>query len=237
MGRGDGYVTYEEFRDSLIDMSNQITPRDWVLLQLRAKDVAQKAEMLDLKFTALQAQIQAVSKQYKDAFRMVDIWVESKEVPEMVAKAKEYCRSHISSQVAIPKGWDKLNPVKPKVEPKPEGKDAVRYIGKYLGLPSELPGEGLTLPNIVDEDGSPIAVRWPPPKPKKKPGPMLPEAPPLNTLMEKNLEKYKQDFQERDPLGRHIPVKPNAAFAKVQNDISSSIFARDRAWTSDSSGL
>eukprot|EP00929_Paragymnodinium_shiwhaense_P064122 TRINITY_DN32086_c0_g2_i1.p1 TRINITY_DN32086_c0_g2~~TRINITY_DN32086_c0_g2_i1.p1 ORF type:complete len:350 (+),score=54.48 TRINITY_DN32086_c0_g2_i1:1-1050(+) len=217
---GDGFISYDEFRDSLIEMNNPIRARDYVMMQMRVQEAAERVKQLERKLEAISLQVFEVCRKYKEAFAIVNKWIAHKEVPELVAKAKHYCRMHVpGSGVAKAKDWDKIRPrTEEDLDDPDRGRAAVRYLGKILNLPT-------SLPNMVSEAGAEAAFQWQPHKPEKRKGHSLPEAPPIQDLRKQTLEVD----EDHDPFFRHKPLVKTEAFESLRSDIASELYPRGTA--------
>lgn len=135
---GDGLVSYEELRDTVVDMDSPIKPKDFTKLALRVWNLLQRAELLEQRLENIAAHVNLVCSTLKGAFHWVQHYLDTREETELQRNAKKLLREGMP---ALPPP-----PMKHIIDPNAEkqikdslttGEEFIAFSVRMLSLPPQ----------------------------------------------------------------------------------------------------
>eukprot|EP00927_Polykrikos_kofoidii_P076696 TRINITY_DN73741_c0_g1_i1.p1 TRINITY_DN73741_c0_g1~~TRINITY_DN73741_c0_g1_i1.p1 ORF type:complete len:645 (+),score=116.12 TRINITY_DN73741_c0_g1_i1:415-2349(+) len=100
---GDGFITYDEFKESVLDMDKPILSRDWSLLRIWLEAIEGLTRDFDRRVNLIETEIATIKRDLKNAIDAIELWTELRKFPALYQKALEKVRN-----------------AKPEMPPKPD---------------------------------------------------------------------------------------------------------------------
>lgn len=237
---GDGIITYDELRRSVMDMENPLGSNDWTWIQLWVDSIAMGSQRFDRRLEELKREIVEINVKIASAIDSIEHWRELRKIPTLYLAALEKVRS------ALPEMPPEPTRIVKKAKTLPVN-DQAKVLEFFRNCFSFSPAHSVSaaappplplLPNVVPpeihEMASPpreppqqvrsllsaadaAAVALTPPPPRRHRHTSLPEAPPAyreEAIVER---KRMADLADQDTVRLLHPLRATAA---LKNTVS-----------------